>query len=241
MIKFFRKIRHDLMEKNKTGKYFKYAIGEVVLVVIGILIALQINNWNQSQINSEKEQVFLNQLFKGFTKNDSIIKTGISHYDRLYKFLEVHLKYTGPNVTTPKDSLVLNSLFSLNYPKIELVYNTLNVSFQQMDKLNDDDLKLALSKFPSLHSNYKESENQIKNLTIKQRQIHQKYMSLLNSVSGYEQEMFESDIIGLLRNREFQNVTVDKKWNLNGALNELNLLNIQNLNILNLIKKQIKS
>ena len=47
MIKFFRKTRYDLMEKNKTGKYFKYAIGEIVLVVIGILIALSINNWNE--------------------------------------------------------------------------------------------------------------------------------------------------------------------------------------------------
>jgi len=58
MIRFFRKIRYDLVEKNKTGKpalptrragrYFKYAIGEIVLVVIGILIALQINNWNET-------------------------------------------------------------------------------------------------------------------------------------------------------------------------------------------------
>ena len=46
MIKFFRKIRHDLMEKNKTGKYLKYAIGEIILVIIGILLALQINEWN---------------------------------------------------------------------------------------------------------------------------------------------------------------------------------------------------
>ena len=49
MIKFFRKIRHDLMEKNKTGKYFKYAIGEIILVVIGILIALQFNNGNETR------------------------------------------------------------------------------------------------------------------------------------------------------------------------------------------------
>lgn len=41
-------MRYDLMEKNKTGKYLKYAIGEILLVVIGILIALQINNWNES-------------------------------------------------------------------------------------------------------------------------------------------------------------------------------------------------
>jgi len=49
MIKFFRKIRQNLLEDNKTGKYFKYAIGEIVLVVIGILIALQINNWNENR------------------------------------------------------------------------------------------------------------------------------------------------------------------------------------------------
>jgi len=47
MIKFFRKIRYDLMEKNKTAKYFKYTLGEIILVVIGILIALQINYLNQ--------------------------------------------------------------------------------------------------------------------------------------------------------------------------------------------------
>ena len=47
MIKFFRHIRKSLLEENKMGKYFKYAIGEIILVVIGILIALQINNWNE--------------------------------------------------------------------------------------------------------------------------------------------------------------------------------------------------
>ena len=45
--------------ENKTGKYFKYAIGEIVLVVIGILIALQINNWNERRKTSEKELIIL--------------------------------------------------------------------------------------------------------------------------------------------------------------------------------------
>lgn len=49
MIKFFRKIRQNLITEGKTGKYLKYAVGEVVLVVIGILIALQINNWNEAK------------------------------------------------------------------------------------------------------------------------------------------------------------------------------------------------
>jgi hypothetical protein len=50
------------MEQNKTGKYFKYAIGEIILVVIGILIALQINNWNQQQKENEFERKILNEI-----------------------------------------------------------------------------------------------------------------------------------------------------------------------------------
>ena len=69
MIKVFRKIRNDLMEKNKTGKYLKYAIGEIVLVVIGILIALQVNNWNEHQKIITNEQEVLKSLEKEITKN----------------------------------------------------------------------------------------------------------------------------------------------------------------------------
>ena len=54
MIKFFRRIRCDLMEKNKTGKYLRYAFGEIVLVVVGIIIALQINNWNQDRLTQNR-------------------------------------------------------------------------------------------------------------------------------------------------------------------------------------------
>ena len=59
MIKFFRRIRKQLLTENKFSNYFIYAIGEIILVVIGILIALQINNWNESK----KEQTILNASF----------------------------------------------------------------------------------------------------------------------------------------------------------------------------------
>ncbi len=72
MIKFFRKIRYNLMEQNppdgragKTGKYLKYAIGEIVLVMVGILLALQINNWNESK----KEQAITNKYLSGFVSD----------------------------------------------------------------------------------------------------------------------------------------------------------------------------
>ena len=55
MIHFFRKIRHQLFTNNKFSKYLLYAIGEIVLVVIGILIALQINNWNNQKLLNKAE------------------------------------------------------------------------------------------------------------------------------------------------------------------------------------------
>ena len=74
MIKFFRKIRYDLMEKNKTGKYLKYAIGEIVLVVIGILIALSINNWNESRkIGNKKQELILNLIRRLYLYVESIV------------------------------------------------------------------------------------------------------------------------------------------------------------------------
>jgi hypothetical protein len=62
MIKFFRHIRKSLLMENKKSKYLKYAIGEIILVVIGILIALQINNWNEDYKNSKKERGYLINL-----------------------------------------------------------------------------------------------------------------------------------------------------------------------------------
>ena len=62
MIKFFRKIRYDLMEKGKTSKYLKYAIGEIVLVMIGILLAIQANNWNINRTAKTELNQSLNKL-----------------------------------------------------------------------------------------------------------------------------------------------------------------------------------
>ncbi|WP_298762031.1 DUF6090 family protein [uncultured Psychroserpens sp.] len=69
MIKFFRKIRQNLLSEGKTGKYFKYAIGEIILVVIGILIALSINNWNEQNKTDRIENAFLKRLIVDLKKD----------------------------------------------------------------------------------------------------------------------------------------------------------------------------
>lgn len=62
MIKFFRKIRQNMVKENRVSKYFLYAIGEIILVVIGILIALQINNANEARKARKQEIKYLNNL-----------------------------------------------------------------------------------------------------------------------------------------------------------------------------------
>ncbi len=83
MINFFRKTRYDLMDKNKTGKYFKYAIGEIVLVVVGILIALQINNWNTKRIE-KREEISSYKNIKRQINDDKGVIYGIIDYNNLY-------------------------------------------------------------------------------------------------------------------------------------------------------------
>ncbi len=62
MMKFFRKIRQNLLTEGRSGKYFKYALGEIILVVIGILIALQINNFNEVRKTRTKEVAYLKNI-----------------------------------------------------------------------------------------------------------------------------------------------------------------------------------
>lgn len=69
MIKFFRKIRQKLLSENKFSKYLIYAIGEIILVVIGILIALSINNWNEQNKTDRVENTFLKRLLVDLKKD----------------------------------------------------------------------------------------------------------------------------------------------------------------------------
>ncbi|GAB2765004.1 DUF6090 family protein [Salinimicrobium soli] len=87
-------MRHSLLSEEKTIRYLKYALGEIVLVVIGILIALQINNWNERRIHYEKEKEFITSV-KNDLKQDrafihstiEIIEPKIEAYNTLNKDL----------------------------------------------------------------------------------------------------------------------------------------------------------
>lgn len=77
MIRFFRQIRQKLLDDNKVSKYFIYASGEIFLVVIGILIALQINNWNEDRKNRAIERSMLLEYQEELRFNFEELKSGI--------------------------------------------------------------------------------------------------------------------------------------------------------------------
>ena len=93
MIKFFRKIRQNLLSEGKTGKYFKYAIGEIVLVVIGILIALQINNANENRKITETKKEYYRQILLDLDKEVDNINTRIIFLDTCIVSLDNYFKY----------------------------------------------------------------------------------------------------------------------------------------------------
>ena len=85
MIKFFRKIRQRLLSENKFSKYLIYAIGEIVLVMIGILLALQVNNWNNLRIEKSKEQAILKNLQIDFKNNIDNLDLAYNRFKEAYQ------------------------------------------------------------------------------------------------------------------------------------------------------------
>lgn len=108
MIKFFRKIRQNLLNEGKTSKYFKYAIGEIILVVIGILIALQINNWNETK----KQKKQLDSIYITVQQN---LKTDLVNIKEPIEFYETLDSTLTKVLTTTYSTAFLDSINETNH------------------------------------------------------------------------------------------------------------------------------
>ncbi|QQY84049.1 hypothetical protein JJL45_11495 [Tamlana sp. s12] len=99
MIKFFRKIRQKMLTENKFAKYLTYAIGEIVLVVIGILIALWINNWNENRKLDEIRQSYYSKLMEDLEADKTYAKNQILKMESsISNFENYALIYKKPNL-----------------------------------------------------------------------------------------------------------------------------------------------
>lgn len=115
MIKLFRNIRKKLLEQGKTVNYLKYAIGEIVLLVIGILIALQVNNWNVERLENKESSKIKFNINKEFEQNKILLQT-IRHYNKnAFDANLALLNLMGEN----KEEIQKHNLDSLFYKALE--------------------------------------------------------------------------------------------------------------------------
>jgi len=110
MIKFFRQIRQQLLMENKTSKYLKYAIGEIVLVVIGILIALQINNWNEKNIENSQELIYYKNINRQLNEDKNAIIANIEYNNHFFGQFQNAIKIIEENDRLLIDTLAVISL-----------------------------------------------------------------------------------------------------------------------------------
>lgn len=145
MIKFFRKIRQNSIKNNKVFNYLKYAFGEIILVVIGILIAVQINNWNENRKVQKQEIQIYSELKSDLlqTKND-ILKTVSKHKEILKS--NQQLIYDIYNKKTYSDTIY--NLFSQTgddfkiIPKTSAFENLKNIG---LNILSNDSLRISIT------------------------------------------------------------------------------------------------
>ncbi len=142
MVKFFRHIRKSLIQQNRVGKYFKYAFGEILLVVIGILIALQINNWNEERKQNDNEQAILKRLEKEFRSNKKQLLNKIELRNNLIKSSKKLLEYFDTPKNVERDSIFVY-LSAIQPPTFDPIQNDL-VSSGNIEILKDEALKQLL-------------------------------------------------------------------------------------------------
>ncbi|MDT0559546.1 DUF6090 family protein [Ichthyenterobacterium sp. W332] len=122
MIKFFRKIRQKMLTENKYSKYLIYAIGEIVLVVIGILIALGINNWNEEGKLNNKRQQYYNQLISDINKDIEITTNIITKFKtHNQQYLDNLNNYTNKDITL---SELLNNYRQIKLKAYQIRFNS---------------------------------------------------------------------------------------------------------------------
>ena len=149
MFKFFSKIRFNLIGTNKTGKYIKYATGEIFLVVIGILIALQVNNWNEDRKERAIEQNYLERLLVDL-ENDNTTLTfskGLSA-DRIHQIRILNTMVEGTSIASPNE--VIESIEKVTWrsylPLSKIVYNEL-LNSGQMSLIKSEELRSLLTSY----------------------------------------------------------------------------------------------
>ena len=235
MIKFFRKIRQNLLMENKTGKYFKYAIGEIVLVVIGILIALQINNWNeQRKIRNAETDILQNLEYELKSNLEALVNINKQHKSEFEDGIII-LKLFGTDISnvpeSKLDSLMSNALSGYSFEAKDGYIKSL-IASNKIDYLQNAELKSYITSFESMVIDANQEDGFVRRL------LNERFwpatdgkLSALNGIATSEryQEFpkgtYSSDYEWFFNNRAMEDLTANIfSWKKENVLDEQALI-----------------
>lgn len=228
MIKFFRKIRQKLLSENKLSKYLIYAIGEIILVVIGILIALQINNANNYKEHRKLEQKYLLSLQSEFKDNlvkvNNEIQENQERIDAVSEMLPLFDKSISDTVSNEVISKLFSTIFatSLNYEPSTGVLNDI-ISSGNLNLFRNQQLREHLASFGSSMEFYKLQENIANDVKTDLQKLYYKKGSVRNIMKSFGHRFEYKSISENINDRElfnsleFENYILDYFMTYRGA------------------------
>lgn len=249
MTKVFNKIRKQLLYENKTGRYLKYAIGEIVLVMIGILLALQVNNWNQNRSLKKEELKIMKSIHKEFSKN-------LAKFDEAYKFHNKRKEGIKTIMSVRSRELSLDSLNSLiaivnnnyTFDPFQGIYNSI-INSGKIELISNDLLKERISMFQDLIMDYQEEEDMTFDFAI--RVLHPILLSNTtldnydfftgkSEISTSEENRIKEKYIRLIESEEYESALVFLSAFMTAIFTEGPVLREEMVSIISLLESEIE-
>ena len=243
MLRFFRQIRHRLLTENRFSKYLLYAVGEILLVVIGILIALQVDNWNKNKEDDLRATQILLALQNEFKQSKTQLTRVKSFNERVLRAssgLRELISNLPDNYNESKVGDLLRDYgYYLSFDPFNGALETA-ISSGDIHLINNDSLVNLLFSWSSLLSDSKEEETQARELLFQQKKdLMFEYTRELD-VWKQGKSPFSSDYLGLLRNPDFENWIIWREGIVSELVKEQNAILEVNKSILSLIEMEIE-
>jgi hypothetical protein len=219
MIRFFRNIRQKLAAENNVAKYLRYAIGEIVLVVIGILIALQVNNWNEQRKQRISELHYLRNLKNDLNLNITEIDKYIATRNSRTASAKIVLEYFDGKPLTDFDEFNRNAVNVYTWQEFFQIDNT----FQELTNsgnlsiISNDSIKNNLFNLETLYKKLKYEEKHFRydsevmlyepayGIIDINSQIKNFMFQVTNGQQGEDVQLSKADVAALLKNRKHKN------------------------------------
>jgi hypothetical protein len=253
MIPFYRKIRKKLADSNQFLKYSRYAIGEIVLVVIGILIALQINNWNEDQKGRLREMTYLENIKTDLLLNIDELNNFFEARESCVASCDIVLDYYNAVIPVDLDHFNYHSL------NIQIWFPFIQHDNTYQELLNSGNLAILSNK--SIKDGLQNMQVGFKKIAFIEGEMQQDYESYLydiyfssadldNNIRNFEAQMdpenkqanieiSEEEVKLLLNNMKFKNGVVLSKYNSGLLMAEYQTMIQNTRELIDLIEKEI--